>query len=251
MKYFWLEKSLLPQHMGYELFSAEHIISITILLGLNILLYSAFCKLDGKKQNIFIRVCALILPAFEIFKIIVLSIEGVFDAQYFPLYLCSVGIILFPIAAFERHKMIAEYAIEAGLLMIIPGSLMALVFPNWIGFYAPFSFLSIYSYLWHGLIILIPICMWKMGKVSIKAESVIHSFVVLAILLPLVLIFDQFFHQNYWFLERPDLNNPFLSIYQNYGYTMYITCILLLAFIMCSLSYIVFRLLQKKVVRSK
>ncbi len=251
MKYFWLEKSLLPQQMGYELFSAKHIVSLMVILALNVIVYSAFCKMNGKKQDIFLKVCSLILPVIEIFKITVLLIEGVFDAQYFPLYLCSVGIILFPIAAFERHKTVVEYTAEAGLLMIIPGSLMALIFPNWIGFYAPLSFLSIYSYFWHGLIILIPICMWKMGKVSIKAESVIHSFVVLAILLPLVLVFDQFFHQNYWFLERPDLNNPFLSIYQKYGYTMYITCILLLAFIMCGLSYMIFSLLQKKVVRTR
>ena len=246
MKYFWLEKSLLPQEMGYELFSVEHIVSLLIILVLNIILYSAFCKMDGKKQNIFIKTCALILPILEAFKIAVLVIQGTFDAQYFPLYLCSVGILIFPVAAFAKNKRIAEYATEAGIIMIIPGSLMALLFPNWIGFYQPFSFLSIYSYLWHGLIIFIPVCMWKMGKVSIRFESIIHSFIVLAILLPIVIICDQVFRMNYWFLERPDLNNPFLFIYQKYGYTMYITCIILLAFIMCTLSYSLFSFLQKR-----
>ena len=246
MKYFWLEKSLLPQEMGYELFSSKHIISLLILLAINIVLYSAFCRLEGKKQDIFLKVCALTLPVVEVFKIIVLIIEGVFDAQYFPLYLCSIGIFIFPVATFVKKKMVSEYAAETGLLMVIPGSVMALLFPNWIGFYQPFSFLSIYSYLWHGLIILIPICMWKKGMAVIKAESIIHSFVVLAILLPIVLICDQFFYQNYWFLERPDLNNPFLFIYEQYGYTMYITCIILLAFVMCSLSFGVFSFLQKK-----
>ncbi len=246
MKYFWLEKSLLPQKMGYELFSSKHIISLIILIAINIILYSAFCRLDGKKQDIFLKVCALALPIVEVFKIIVLIIEGVFDAQYFPLYLCSIGIFIFPVATFAKHKIISVYAAETGLLMVIPGSVMALLFPNWIGFYQPFSFLSIYSYLWHGLIILIPVCMWKKGIAVIKVESIIHSFVVLAIMLPIVLICDQFFHQNYWFLERPDLNNPFILIYEKYGYTMYITCIILLAFLMCSLSFVAFSFLQKK-----
>ena len=246
MKYFWLEKSLLQQNMGYELFSVKHIISLLILIVINIVLYSAFCRLEGKKQDIFLKVCALTLPIVEIFKIIVLIVQGVFDAQYFPLYLCSIGIFIFPVATFSKHKVISEYAAEAGLLMVIPGSVMALLFPNWIGFYQPFSFLSIYSYLWHGLIIFIPVCMWKMGKVSIGFESIIHSFIVLAILLPIVIICDQVFQMNYWFLERPDLNNPFLFIYQKYGYTMYITCIILLAFIMCTLSYSLFSFLQKR-----
>ena len=246
MKYFWLEKSLLQQNMGYELFSVKHIISLLILIVINIVLYSAFCRLEGKKQDIFLKVCALTLPIVEVFKIIVLIVQGVFDAQYFPLYLCSIGIFIFPVATFSKHKVISEYAAEAGLLMVIPGSVMALLFPNWIGFYQPFSFLSLYSYLWHGLIILIPLCMWKRGMAVIKAKCIIHAFVVLAILLPIVLICDHIFHQNYWFLERPDLNNPVLFVYENYGYTLYITSIMLLALILCSLSFVVFRLLQKR-----
>ncbi|RKM57553.1 hypothetical protein D6855_13475 [Butyrivibrio sp. CB08] len=251
MKYFWLEKTLLPGQMGYDLFSAKHLISLLVLLVINIILYSAFCRMDDKKQDIFLKVCALTLPVVEIFKIIVLIIEGVFDAQYFPLYLCSIGIYLFPIAAFSRSKKIAEYAAEAGILMIIPGAMMALFFPNWIGFYPPFNFLSIYSYLWHGLIILIPVCMWRCGRVTISYMSIIHAFVALAVLLPIVVFADHVFHQNYWFLERPDLNNPFLFIYEKYDYTMYITCIVLLAFVMCTLSFMIFDFLQKKKIREK
>ena len=246
MKYFWLEKSLLPEQMGYGLFSAKHLLSLLVLIIINIFLYSAFCKLDSKKQDIFIKVCALTLPVVELFKIIVLIIEGVFDAQYFPLYLCSIGIFLYPIAAFSKSKRIAEYAAEAGILMVIPGSLMALMFPNWIGFYQPFSFLSIYSYLWHGLIILIPVCMWSRGLVNISYLSIIHAFIALAVLLPLIVLADHVFHQNYWFLERPDLNNPFLFIYEKYDYTMYLTCIVLLAFVMCTLSFTIFDILQKR-----
>ena len=229
LQYFWLEKTLLPKEMGYGLFSTAHLLSCGILLLFILLLYKGFRALQEGPQRRILQGIAVFMPLLEAFKLGLLLYEGVFAGDYVPLYLCSMGMYLFPIVAFSRHPRRASYAGTVSLLFVLPGAVMALLFPNWIGYYPAISFMSLYSYIWHGLLILFPLCAFGMGLIILQKSSIPKAYLFLVAMLPIILTGDRLLGQNFWFLERPDVNNPFLGIYKALGYPLYLACVLTLA----------------------
>ncbi len=246
MKYFWLEKTLLPGEMGYDQFSVQHIISLLLLLLIGIIIFRLFEKWDTERQRRFLKIFAISMPVIETLKIALLTCEGVMNPQYLPLYVCSTGMYLFPVAAFSKNPGIVGRILEAGLLILAPGAFASLLFPNWIGYYPMFSFMSIYSYVWHGMLILFPLCAWRMGLFSLRKDSVPRAYVLYLILLPIIIVADRVLGQNYWFIERPDVNNPFMGIYGDFGYPLYIICLVLLAIAFSTCFWVIFYSLQKR-----
>lgn len=245
VKYFWLEYSLLPAPQGYALFSRKHIGALIVTLAAVSLCLYAFGKWDSHKQTVFLRILAFILPVVELFKTGLLVYEKVYDASYYPLYMCSMGMYLFPLIILLGHSRAGSWLSMVSMLIIIPGSFSALLFPNWIGLYPLFSFFSIYSYLWHGILLLFPLCLFKRGAVKETGLSLPKALAFPLLMMPFIHAADLRFGQNYWFFEYPEANNPFYGIYESYGYPVYFGSFVLMTLIMSGTSRILFWILQK------
>ena len=249
--YFWLEQSLLPYPMGYARFSWQHLLTLGILLVLGILLYRLFCRLSPGGQRRFLQVIAVMMPVMEAGKLLLLAIEGVFDLSYLPFFLCSLGIYVFPIIAFAKYGRVVYLTSVVCLLVLVPSSLAALLFPDWIGDYPAISFMSLYSYLWHFLLILFPLCTWRADYMEVHKSSSLVAFLALFAMLPFILILDNTLGQNYWFIEKPEVNNPFYGIYNFGGQALYMGVLFTTGAVLIFLSWGVFYALQKRKNRIK
>ena len=244
--YFWLEQSLLPYPMGYGRFSWQHLLTLGILLVLGILLYNLFCRLSKEGQRRFLQVIAVMMPVMELFKITLLIFEGVFDLSYLPFFLCSLGIYVFPIIAFSKYGRVVYLTSVVCLLVLVPASLAALLFPDWIGDYPAISFMSLYSYLWHFLLILFPLCAWRADYMEVHTSSSLVAFLAMFALLPIILILDNVLGQNYWFIEKPEVNNPFYGIYEFGGQALYMGVLFTAGAVLIFVSWGIFYALQRR-----
>ncbi|MCR5747370.1 MAG: YwaF family protein [Lachnospiraceae bacterium] len=246
IKYFWMEKSFLPYPLGYPLFSPYHLLTIFLLILSAVLVYRAFRNWDKDRQLLFLRAIVVFLPFLEAFKIGLLVSQGVLNATYLPLYMCSMGIYVFPFIVFSTNPKITDYAATVSLLVFTPGAIAALIFPDWITFYHPLSFMSIYSYLWHIIVIAFPVYAHSIGLCTVKKYSIIYILPFFAVLSPLIITADHMFGCNFWFLEQPSINGPFAAIYDFLGYPLYVLFIIFTFLVFVFITQSVFIILQNR-----
>ena len=92
--------------------SAEHLIFVTVLVIIMIALAVFFGRkmkrADEKAKNRILIYSAILIDAFELFKIVLLCIrsKNPLDFLYsLPLFLCSIQLITIPLAAFCRGRL--------------------------------------------------------------------------------------------------------------------------------------------------
>ena len=110
-----------PEHTG--MLTA---IAVLITSGLLILRRSS-----DRKALTAVRILSLIVLAGETVQDILLVKEGGNLMSFLPLHLCNLGIFVDLAASFTRGKVRAFFA-EISLVLIMPGSVSALLFPDWI-----------------------------------------------------------------------------------------------------------------------
>ena len=123
---FWETSGTIEKGHGFAHFDLTHILWLVLFLAVAVissLIYKK-CTETGKRNMRYI-VAALLL-ADELFKIIGLVSHGNYTANYVPLHLCSINIILIAIHAVKPSKLLGQYLYTIG----IPATLMALLFPT-------------------------------------------------------------------------------------------------------------------------
>ena len=117
---------------GYMSF--EHLVSVTVLVVLMILcaviLGLKYKNKDIKKKNKVLIVSAVLIDAFELFKIALLSVRHE-DPFYFiyvlPLFLCSIQLITIPLAAFSKGR-IKEASLDFVTVFGVLGAILGTYF---------------------------------------------------------------------------------------------------------------------------
>lgn len=105
--------------------------------------------------------------------------------------------------AFTRWDWLGQ--VLYGLCM--PGAVLALLFCDW-AMYPLASFVSINSFLSHGLLTLVPILGLVSGKIRPAPRKIWKPFAFLAVTVPLIYLFDWAFSANYFFLRVPAPDSP-------------------------------------------
>ena len=137
-------KHFCPEHIAMLI-----IIAVAITAGLLIMR-----KMSDTKAGITVILLSLAALAGEIVQDYLLVKEGGDLIGFLPLHLCNLGIFVNLIAAFSRGKIQLFFA-EVSLVLIMPGSVAALLFPDWT--YRPFwSYLPMLCFFTHSLIGFIP-----------------------------------------------------------------------------------------------
>lgn len=97
---------------------------------------------------------------------------------------------------------------EIAFVLIMPASFMALIFADWTVYYPVLNFMNIYSYIWHGLLILYPVALWLTGEVSLSIRHIHYVIVFLCVVTPPIYAFDKRFGCNYFFVNWPVADSP-------------------------------------------
>jgi len=206
--YFWEQYESIPEELGYGRFSTEHWITLLVLAALIFITVRWFRKQKEKTKERVMRVLPFGMLALEAFKNGLLIYKGSFDVGYLPLHLCSLGILVFLLYSLSRSSKWKGIFGEIAVTLILPGSIAALLFPDWAHLYPVWNFMNLYGYVWHGLLVLYPLLCLAQGQVHLSIRHIHYDFLFLLCVVPPVYLFDQAFHCNYMFVNWPPKGTP-------------------------------------------
>ena len=215
MGYFWKQQDDIPEGMGYPLFGVAHILSVLNTLFLVGTFCVWFLRIDEKKQDKILKCIPIVMIVLELFKDAFLVAVHRFGVGYLPLHICSIGIFVFLLREFLPWKKSKEFFGEIAFILIMPASIMALLFADWTVYYPVWNFINLHSYLWHGLLILYPLLLKLRGDISPSVKHIHWVLIFLIVVVPPIFIFDKKFDVNFFFVNWPAPNSP-LSFMEKY-----------------------------------
>ena len=219
-------------------FSPEHI-GMLVLIAAAITIVLLLIRRSGVKPALR---TALVLSAAalagELVQDVLLIREGYSVPDILPLHLCNLGLFVNLLACLTRGKVRSFFA-EVSLVLILPGSIGALLFPDWTyrPFWSPVSMLCFYT---HTLIVLIPLIFLVMKEVNVSFKHFWYSYLFLAIVTPPVYLIDRKFGVDYLFLMYPTKDSPLEWIFSITGEKLYPAGLVFLVTVMLLIVYLVF-----------
>lgn len=221
MEYFWKQQADILSGMGYPLFGKIHILSSVITILIVLILINHLLKVGSRKRMFIIKLIPVVMLFMEIFKDAFLISVHRFSVAYLPLHVCSIGIFIFLLREYLPWKWAKDFFGELAYVLIMPGSMAALLFPDWTIYYPVLNFMNLYSFAWHGALILYPLLLRISGLVKPLIKHIYQPILFLLVTTPLIYVFDKHFNCNFFFVNWPVPGSPlsyFESLLGNPGY---------------------------------
>lgn len=222
----------------FEHWGPEHItVLIIIAVVMAAVLIPVTLKADDKKTTTVLRCLAISHLVLEVIQDLLLVGENYDWEWMLPLHLCNLGIFVNLGAAFSKGKARSILA-EMSLMLIMPGALGALLFPDWN--YRPLlNPITITIFTTHTILQLIPLIMLIKGYCDIKFRHIIYPILFLIIIVPPIYWLDNKLRANYLFLRFPVEHSPLSFIYYNFTPKYYIPGLILLVTVVLSVEYLI------------
>ena len=245
MQYFWKEQDDIPSGMGYPLFSSTHLLSTGIVLLLVILGLWMFSRLAKEQKLRILRMIPVVMLCMEFFKDGFLIFVHHFGLGFLPLHICSIGIFVFLIREYSDNEKIKAFCGEVSYVLIMPASLAALIFPDWIEYYPVWNFMNLYGFIWHGLLVFYPLASRLNGYISPSIKKIYQPVLFLVVITPAVYIFDRCFRCNYFFVNWPPEGTPLEWMASKMGVPGYLAGYAVLVILIFCAVYLVDELLVR------
>ncbi len=201
-------------------YSWQHLTFVTSLLIimtiLAVLLGRAFKGKTEKEKNKVLIWSAILIDAFEIFKIIVLCAKSPDNPDRWqtllPLFLCSIQLFALPLAAFTRNRLkeaSLDFVMIFGILGAIVGTYGAA--QNY-AVYPVFSLENVSSGITHSISGFASLYIMISGMHSMKKKNISVTCLILAFFCVLAYIVNILVDYNYMFLMNHD-GTPYQIFY--------------------------------------
>ena len=238
LNYFWTHQYDLPPGTGYPHFGIVHCFSVAAVILLVIIGLSLI-------RESFVKCLPVLLLIMECSKDYYLFSIGRFDEGYLPLHLCSLGIPVFIMSVFGNRT--RAFFREIAVVLILPGAVAAILFPDW-NMYPVINFMNLYSWLWHGILVLFPLLLIKFGMVWPSIRNLWMPIVFLCLAVPPIYLFDKKAECNYLFINWPPAGTP-LEIAACYmgvpgylaGYALLVIVVIMSVYALFGLTRMIFR----------
>ena len=238
MNYFWMQYKDLPAGLGYDRFSPQHWAILAVCTLLIVCVAFAFRRSSYEKREKALQVIPFVMIALECFKDLFLMRAGHFGAGYLPLHLCSLGVFVFLLYALSKTERWKGVFGEIAATLILPGSIAALLFPDWAHLYPVWNFMNLYGYVWHSLLVLYPILCIMQKQVHLSIRHIHYDFIFLICTALPIYAFDRAFHCNYMFVNWAPKGTPLAWIesltgpqWYLAGYAAFAAAVILLIYI--------------------
>ena len=198
------------------IFTKGHFILATItILGIFSALKYSINKSKKEIHNIIKRITIIIL-VMEILKIYYnIKHNSIYDVNtYIPLYYCSILLYAGTLSSFGKGilKRIGDVSLATGVAI---GGIVFIIYPSTsLPIYPAFHILSIYSFLFHGLMIYLGILVNKTKYVELKKEDIKYFASLIGIMCIIALIINNLFNGNLMFISNNFPNNPIEILYK-------------------------------------
>ena len=224
-------------------------ITISLMIGLAILFGIRNRPKDDKTKNKVLIIAAILIDAFEIFKIILFCVrdDPMAWKRTLPLFLCSIQLITIPLAAFSKGR-IKEAALDFvfvfGILGAIAGTIGAA--QNYSS-YPVLAFDNVVSAITHSISGFCSLYIVISGMESMKKENIWILLTILGGFIILAFIANAIIPYNYMFL-RSDDGTPYFIVTKIVGgnKVLYPIGVILLFLIYIALFYGIYYLITKK-----
>lgn len=201
--YFFTYWDDLPNGIGFDLFGDAHLfwlIGIVVTIICLTILYQHLHTSGHRRMD---RITGWILVTLILVRtcyLLILSKQTVFDL---PLHLCSLAGFLSLLHAYRKW----EWLDQTIYSICLPGTVFALVFPDWTR-YPAIHFISIEGFLFHAGIVLYAVCQITSRSIIPSLRKIWKAFLFLAIAAFGVWLFDKKIGTNYMFLNWPPAGSP-------------------------------------------
>lgn len=221
----------------FEHFCTGHLVILGIILIAAIALAVLAHKLPARKADYLIRLLSILALSGECLQDILLTLEGGNILDYLPLHLCNLGLFVNVIASFSKSRIRAFFS-EVSLVLIAPGSVFALITPDWN--YRPLlSWLPLMCFFTHALVLIIPIMMYVRGYCRPSFRNIWYPYAFLiAVGLP-VYALDRAINRNYMFLLYPIKGTPLSWLESFMGNPGYLIGVLIMLILVLTVVYLI------------
>lgn len=266
MEYFWKQYEDLPAGIGYGRFSTEHYLELLVIAFAIALLLHLCLRADEKKQRTVLRAVPLLMIGMELFKDAFLFSGGHFSVGYLPLHLCGLGAFVFLLFAITDRRggsqnkgdgcsggVRAEHApaarnpafwAEIAFCLILPGSIAALIYPDWAHLYPVWNFMNLYGLTWHALLVFYPLLLYFRGDAKPTIRHLHWNVLFLCCVVPPVFLFDKVFNCNYMFINWPPKGTPLEALAAWMGVPGYLVGYAIAVLVILLLFYLAVGILQ-------
>lgn len=198
------------------IFKTGHFILIIMTLaGICIALKYSINK--GKKEVYHIIKCITIIACIlEIIRILYNIKQNSFSAvnTYLPLYYCSMLLYAGLLSSFGKGslKRVGDVSLATGSII---GGIVFIIYPSTsLPIYPAFHFLSIHSFLFHGVMIYLGILINKTRYIELKREDIKYFASLIGCMSIVALIVNNLFDGNLMFISNNFPGTPIETLYR-------------------------------------
>lgn len=269
-QYFFINQLEISQQaldIGFELYSAGHLIWLAVLMVAAFLISNYYKNLDGhgsiqilsnavdspgnprigrQRQRHMRQFFAVALACSEMIKDAIVYFTGFWSAEYLPFHLCGLAIFTLLADAFcENQKLTGQLIAYA----FMPGAMSALLFCNWTEY--PFlNFMNIHSFVFHGGIVFYMVMRYRNGEIRPTYRGLWVTFAMVAVLVGPLFWFNTRFDTNFLFLNEASEGSPLVPIWNlfgaKYGYPGYLAGCAALVIVVFHGLYLLYSLLGRR-----
>lgn len=228
--------------------SWQHLVFVSslmvVMIALAVYLGTRNKDAELKVKNRVLIVAAILIDAFELFKIVLVCIRGEDPMGWLydlPLFLCSIQLITIPLAAFAKGRVKSvclDFVFIFGILGAVLGTYGA--GQNY-GCYPVLSFDNVVSGLTHSISGFSSLYIAISGMASMKRKNIPLCFAILSFFCVAAYVANVTIDYNYMFLMRGD-GTPYDIIFNLVGghAVIYPIAVVLLFFIYITAFYLVY-----------
>lgn len=200
-------KQTLPNYI-IEFMSNEWIVNSSAVLA-GILFFLVLGRTLSRRNNVMV---SYVLGAIMFFSSVIMPLWSAFSGQFnivtdLPLHLCGIsGLICSVLPFLKRKQFLYDFVFYSGII----GGIASILTPQ-MNSYDGSLFVYIEYYVRHGLILLIPLFMFRNLNIQPTKYSTLKTFLILNILLCIIMPINFYLGSNYMYLaEPPQVNNPLI-----------------------------------------
>ncbi len=212
MTHFFDSTESVAEGVGFPLFGFGHITWMVTFVLFAVLCSRMYKAGDRQKRQRMRNLFVILLLLDEAIKVVGLSVQGLYEAQYLPFHLCSINIFIILWHNHHPSRALNNYLFTVG----IPAAMIAILTPSWA--VLPFwNFMNIHSFTVHILLATYPIMLTYSGELNPQIQYLPGSLGVLAALACVAYGVNLMFDTNFMFLMYPNPGTPLVWFEQNMG----------------------------------
>lgn len=204
----------MPAGNGFVLFHGTHLAVLLLICCILVLCIHFYRHSKQKRLWQWSIVTALLL--LEVLKQGILFATGQFGLQYLPLDLCGLSIFFCLFYVWKPCVYLGELLYSLSL----PGTLLALLFPNW-NRLPLWNFFCIHSFVLHTLLLFLPVLLLADGTLQPNWHRLPLSFTTLAGCSIIVAWCNRQWGTNFFFLSKPSKGSPLIWFANWFGESLY------------------------------